>query len=213
MFVTFWNVSTALNRTYPISPKSSCKHRVTRSHRSDKGSGRSSESPLWCHQWLSFFFISHADDIKHGIRLYIYRLLTNQKRESAWDKSFHWLHDMITPGTRSSHIDSIFHSFCLFSTDVPIDYTMDCAIWRDLRCPIRLISILVTDIFKATRVWCALLFSILSICIYNVVRVRVTTGRPVRKTKFRISIILTVDPFALMIIFMAIDVPSLIWNS
>ena len=42
-----------------------------------------SESPLWRHQWRSFVFISHADDVKHEIRLHISRLLTNQKRESA----------------------------------------------------------------------------------------------------------------------------------
>ena len=59
------------------------KYCVTRSYRSGKESGRRSESPLWRHQWHSFIFISHADDVKREIRLYISRLLTNQKRESA----------------------------------------------------------------------------------------------------------------------------------
>ena len=53
------------------------------SYRSGKESGRRSESPLWRHQWRSFVFISHADDVKREIRLHISRLLTNQKRESA----------------------------------------------------------------------------------------------------------------------------------
>ena len=57
--------------------KSSYKHSVIRSYRSGK------ESPLWRHQWCSFVFISHADDVKREIRLHISRLLTNQKRESA----------------------------------------------------------------------------------------------------------------------------------
>ena len=66
-----------------IWPKSSYKHSVTRSYRSGRESGRRSESPLWRHQWRSFVFISHADDVKREIRLHISRLLTNQKRESA----------------------------------------------------------------------------------------------------------------------------------
>ena len=66
-----------------IWPKSPYKHIVIRSYRSGKESGRRSESPLWRHQWRSFVFISHADDVKREIRLYISRLLTNQKRESA----------------------------------------------------------------------------------------------------------------------------------
>ena len=66
-----------------IWPKTSYKHSVTRSYRSGKESGRRSESPLWRHQWRSFVFISHADDVKREIRLHISRLLTNQKRESA----------------------------------------------------------------------------------------------------------------------------------
>ena len=66
-----------------IWPKSPYKHNVTRSYRSGKESGRRSESPLWRHQWRSFVFISHADDVKREIRLHISRLLTNQKRESA----------------------------------------------------------------------------------------------------------------------------------
>ena len=66
-----------------IWPKSLYKHSVTRSYRSGKESGRRSESPLWRHQWRSFVFISHADDVKREIRLHISRLLTNQKRESA----------------------------------------------------------------------------------------------------------------------------------
>ena len=66
-----------------IWPKSSYKHSVTRSYRSGKESGRRSESPLWRHQWRSFVFISHVDDVKREIRLHISRLLTNQKRESA----------------------------------------------------------------------------------------------------------------------------------
>ena len=66
-----------------IWPKSSYKHNVTRSYLSGKESGRRSESPLWRHQWRSFVFISHADDVKREIRLHISWLLTNQKRESA----------------------------------------------------------------------------------------------------------------------------------
>ena len=66
-----------------IWPKSSYKHSITRSYRSGKESGQRSESPLWRHQWRSFVFISHADDVKREIRLHISRLLTNQKRESA----------------------------------------------------------------------------------------------------------------------------------
>ena len=66
-----------------IWPKSPYKHSVTRSYRSCKESGRRSESPLWRHQWRSFVFISHADDVKREIRLHISRLLSNQKRESA----------------------------------------------------------------------------------------------------------------------------------
>ena len=66
-----------------IWPKSPYKHSVTRSYRSGKESGRQSESPLWRHQWRSFVFISHADDVKREIRLHISRLLTNQKREAA----------------------------------------------------------------------------------------------------------------------------------
>ena len=71
-----------------IWPKSSYKHSVTRSYRSGKESGRRSESPLWRHQWRSFVFISHADDVKREIGLHIPRLLTNQKRESA--RSMGW---------------------------------------------------------------------------------------------------------------------------
>ena len=67
-----------------IWPKSPYKHHsVTRSYRSGKESGRRSESQLWRHQWRSFVFISHADDVKREKRLHISRLLTNQKRESA----------------------------------------------------------------------------------------------------------------------------------
>ena len=66
-----------------IWPKSPYKHSVIRSYRSGKEIGRRSESPLWRHQWRSFVFISHADDVKREIRLHISRLLTNQKRESA----------------------------------------------------------------------------------------------------------------------------------
>ena len=66
-----------------IWPKSPNKHSVTRSYRSGKEKGRRSESLLWRHQWRSFVFISHADDVKREIRLHISRLLTNQKRESA----------------------------------------------------------------------------------------------------------------------------------
>ena len=64
-------------------PKSSYKQSVSRSYRSGKESGRRSELPLWRHQWRSFVFISHADDVKREIRLHMSRLLTNQKRESA----------------------------------------------------------------------------------------------------------------------------------
>ena len=47
-----------------IWPKSSYKLSVIRSHRSGKLSERRSWSPLWRHQWRSFLFISHADDVK-----------------------------------------------------------------------------------------------------------------------------------------------------
>ena len=66
-----------------IWPKSLYKHSVTSSYRSGKESGRRSESPLWRHQWRSFVFISHADDVKREIQFHISRLLTNQKRDSA----------------------------------------------------------------------------------------------------------------------------------
>ena len=66
-----------------IWPKSPYKHSVIRSYPSGKEIGRRSESPLWRHQWRSFVFISHADDVKREIRLHISRFLTNQKRESA----------------------------------------------------------------------------------------------------------------------------------
>ena len=74
-----------------IWPKSSYKHSVTRSYRSGKESGRRSESPLWRHQWRSFVFISHADDVKREIRLHILRLLTNQSenQHGAWDKKLY----------------------------------------------------------------------------------------------------------------------------
>ena len=75
-----------------IWPKSPYKHGVTRSYRSSKESGRRSESPLWRHQWRSFVFISHADDVKRGIRLYISRLLTNQKRESALSMGYIYIY-------------------------------------------------------------------------------------------------------------------------
>ena len=68
-----------------IWTKSPYKHSVTRSYRSGEESGRRSESPLWRHQWRSFVFISHADDVKRGIRLYISRLLT--KSEARINKS------------------------------------------------------------------------------------------------------------------------------
>ena len=41
-----------------IWPKSSYKHSVARSHCSGEESGMRSESPLWGHQWHSFFHIS-----------------------------------------------------------------------------------------------------------------------------------------------------------
>ena len=66
-----------------IWPKSPHKHSVPGRTVSGKESGRRSESPLWRHQWRSFVFISHADDVKREIRLHISRLSTNQKRESA----------------------------------------------------------------------------------------------------------------------------------
>ena len=66
-----------------IWPKSPYKHSVTRSYPSGKENARRSESPLWRHQWRSFVFISHADDVKREIRLHISRLSTNQKWESA----------------------------------------------------------------------------------------------------------------------------------
>ena len=54
--------------------KSSYKHSITWSHRSGKGSGRRSGSPLWRHQWRSFIFISHADNIKREIRVTVVSL-------------------------------------------------------------------------------------------------------------------------------------------
>ena len=75
------------------------KHSVTRSYRSGKESGRRSESPLWRHKWRYFVCISHADDVKREIRLYISPLLTNQKRESALSMGYyritHSLHDIV----------------------------------------------------------------------------------------------------------------------
>ena len=70
----------AITLIWSISPY---KHIVTRSYCSSKESWWRSESPLWRHQWRSFVFISHADDVKREIRLHISRLLTNRKRESA----------------------------------------------------------------------------------------------------------------------------------
>ena len=67
-----------------IWSKSPYKHNVTRPYRSGTESGRRSESPLWRHQWRSFVFISHVDDVKREICLYISWLLTNQY--SAWDE-------------------------------------------------------------------------------------------------------------------------------
>ena len=64
-------------------PKSPYKHSVTQSYRSGKESGRWSELPLWGHQWRSFVFISHANDVKCEICLNISPLLTIQMRESA----------------------------------------------------------------------------------------------------------------------------------
>ena len=59
-----------------VCPKSFYKHRVTWSHHSSTESVRWSESTLWRHQWCSFRFVSHADDVKREIRCYISRLLT-----------------------------------------------------------------------------------------------------------------------------------------
>ena len=64
-FITFKIPATTL-----IWPKSPCKHSVTQPYHSGKESGRRSESPMWRHQWRSFVLISHADDVKHEIRLY-----------------------------------------------------------------------------------------------------------------------------------------------
>ena len=66
-----------------IWPRLPYKHSVTRSNPNGKESGRLPESSLWRHRWRFFVFISHTDDVKREIRLYISRLLTNQKRESA----------------------------------------------------------------------------------------------------------------------------------
>ena len=66
-----------------IWPQSSHKHSVTRLYRTGKESGRRLWSPLWRHQWRSFLFTSHADDIKHEICVYTSRLLANQKWETA----------------------------------------------------------------------------------------------------------------------------------
>ena len=48
-----------------------------------KGSGRWSSSTMRCHQWCSFLYTFHADDVKPEIRLYPPWLLANPKRESA----------------------------------------------------------------------------------------------------------------------------------
>ena len=66
-----------------ILPKPSYKLNVVRPHRRGKESGRRPWSPLWRHQWRSFLFISHADDVKRLKHVYISRLLAHQKRESA----------------------------------------------------------------------------------------------------------------------------------
>ena len=60
-----------------IWPKSSYKDSVTRSYRSGKEKGRRSESPLWRHQWRSFVFIYHADDVKP---------IRSENQHEAWDK-------------------------------------------------------------------------------------------------------------------------------
>ena len=64
-----------------IWPSFLYKNSATQSHRDGKKSRRRSCSPLWRHQWRSFF-ISHDDDVKREIRVYTSRLLVNQERES-----------------------------------------------------------------------------------------------------------------------------------
>ena len=90
-----------------IWPESPYKHSVTQSYRSGKEIRRWSESQLWRHQCRSFVFISHADDVKRDIRLYISRLLTNQKRESAlsmgWMNIYSLLNEQIWFYPRPCH--------------------------------------------------------------------------------------------------------------
>ena len=84
-----------------IWPKSSYKHSVTRSYCSGKESGRRSKSQMWRHQWRSFVFISHADDVKREIRLHVSRLLTNQKHVVSANRilwvyaGFWWYHGIL----------------------------------------------------------------------------------------------------------------------
>ena len=61
-----------------IWPKSLYKHRVTQLYRSGKATGCWSESPLWCHHWCSFLFISHADDVKYEKHAGVHFMVVNQ---------------------------------------------------------------------------------------------------------------------------------------
>ena len=69
--------------------KSSYKHSVTRSHRSGKESGRWLWSPLWRHQWRSLSLISHADKIRHEIRVFTPHLPVGS-RVLGCDKILHF---------------------------------------------------------------------------------------------------------------------------
>ena len=66
-----------------IWPKSSYKHTVTRSPHRGKESGQRSKLPLWRHQWCSFFFIPHADDVKRETRTFFHVCNQSEARIST----------------------------------------------------------------------------------------------------------------------------------
>ena len=66
-----------------------------------KADGGRDPTPLWSHQWRSFLFIIHADDVKREIRGYTLRLLANQKWVSA--PSMGW-NDLSMLGLKLNHI-------------------------------------------------------------------------------------------------------------
>ena len=121
---------TAITLIWPESPY---KHSVTSSYRSGKEKGRRWESPLWRHQWRSFVFISHADDVKREIRLHI----RSENQHEAWDKfksSTVVFTEINVCGSKFTHLpsdksDSLFRAFpglCAFwdreSSDVSLEH-------------------------------------------------------------------------------------------